>query len=90
MINAFSLAYDELFFNHDVFGILLEHSENFTEEVCVNATEFDNGMLFRFQNAGVIGNKFLKFNEDDDSLAKLLACETCRKSYRITGKIILS
>lgn len=85
IINAFSIAYDELFFNSETFGIYWKDTPGAIREVCANSTEFDNGMLFRFQNAGDIGNKFLKFRTDPTSMEKMkliklgdiLACSSC-------------
>ncbi|MBS1598427.1 MAG: patatin-like phospholipase family protein [Bacteroidetes bacterium] len=59
IINAFAIAYDEIIFKGDTFAIYYNAPSAGVPEVCVNATEFDNGMLFRFQNAGQFGNFFL-------------------------------
>lgn len=85
LINAFSIAYDELVFKQETFGIYWKHTPGAVAEVCANSTEFDDGMLFRFQNAGVAGNKFLKFKSEASSLKVLqsiklgdiLACSSC-------------
>ncbi|MEO8111051.1 MAG: patatin-like phospholipase family protein [Ginsengibacter sp.] len=85
IINAFSVAYDEIFFDKEVFGIYWNDAAGVVKEVCANSTEFDNAMLFRFQNAGEIGNKFLHFKGDALSvekmkqikLADILACSSC-------------
>lgn len=85
IINAFSIAYDELLFKEEVFGIYWRPVKNGVKEVCANATEFDNGMLFRFQNAGLPGNKFLRFKAERAALetlkkiklADILACSSC-------------
>lgn len=83
LINAFSMAYDELFFKNEKFGIYWNDAPGVVDDVCVNTTEFANGMLFRFQNAGVIGNKFLKFKKEglpvvkEIRLADILACSSC-------------
>jgi len=85
VINAFSIAYDELLFKEEVFGVYWKHVKSAVKEVCVNATEFENGMLFRFQNAGIPGNNFLKFKGDKISqetlknlkLADILSCSSC-------------
>jgi hypothetical protein len=86
MINAFSIAYDEMLFDHETFGVYYKnYAPGMVKEVCANTTEFDNGMLFRFQNAGVAGNKFLGFRSDSESkqvlnqikLGDILACSSC-------------
>ncbi|KIO78207.1 hypothetical protein TH53_04985 [Pedobacter lusitanus] len=85
LINAFSIAYDELLFKEEVFGIYWKPVKNAVKEICANATEFDNGMLFRFQNAGIPGNKFLRFRNEKAAteslkkikLADILACSSC-------------
>jgi hypothetical protein len=85
LINAFSIAYDELVFKQETFGIYWKHTPGAVAEVCANSTEFDNGMLFRFQNAGVVGNKFLQFKNESSSLKVLqsiklgdiLECSSC-------------
>ncbi|MCF0069780.1 patatin-like phospholipase family protein [Dyadobacter sp. CY261] len=85
LINAFSKAYDELLFEGATFGLLNSSSKPIPFEICVNTTEFDNGMLFRFQNGGKVGNKFLKFKSDAISkevlnrvkLSDILACSSC-------------
>ncbi|MGY0038463.1 hypothetical protein [Pedobacter sp. NJ-S-72] len=48
IINAFSIAYDELLFKEEVFGIYWKPVKNAVKEVCANATEFDNGDAFPF------------------------------------------
>lgn len=85
IINAFSIAYDDMLFKEEVFGIYWKPVKNAVKEICANATEFDNGMLFRFQNAGVPGNKFIRFSNEKSSdeilkkikLADILACSSC-------------
>jgi hypothetical protein len=86
MINAFSIAYDEMLFEQETFGIFYKnYVPGMVKEICANTTEFDNGMLFRFQNAGDAGNKFLGFKKDTASkevlnkvkLGDILACSSC-------------
>ncbi len=81
IINAFSMAYDELLFKQQTFGTYLKPSNDAVPEVSINTTEFDNGMLFRFQNAGVAGNTFLPFKDGSVlakiKLADILACSSC-------------
>lgn len=70
LINAFSIAYDKLLFNKETFGVFFEnpkHSKFYIEEICINVTEFDNGLNFRFGNNNnlqtKIGNQYLYFKE---------------------------
>ncbi|GGB22942.1 hypothetical protein [Puia dinghuensis] len=85
LINAFSLAYDRLLFDHETFGVLMRpapEDRKVVEGVCVNTTEFRNGMLFRFQNEGVAGNAFLRFRKkagalDHIRLGDILAASSC-------------
>src|SRR5688572_29149663 len=65
IINAFAIAYDKYLFNRANFGAIFHKKEGAVGEICANATEFDNGMQFRFQNTGVRGNKFLYFKTDN-------------------------
>jgi hypothetical protein len=88
LINAFSLAYDELLFEHRDLGVYWpKKSQGY--EVCFNTTEFYRGLSFRFQMSGkkdllqVIGNKFLKFDTrrletlQKIKLADVLASSSC-------------
>jgi predicted acylesterase/phospholipase RssA len=70
-INAFAIAYDELVFNGDEFGVLWKDAaEGTVNEICVNATDFTHGQQFRFQHdgtkeyRGVFGNKYLSINSE--------------------------
>lgn len=85
-INAFSLVYDREFFNGKTFGVLWEPPAGgkfVVEETCVNATEFNNGLNFRFGTRGVLGNQFLHFKPGSldvvgkIKLADILACSSC-------------
>jgi Patatin-like phospholipase len=66
LINAFSMAYDELL-EREMFSLFEDRSKQpHLEEICVNSTEFTNGLPFRFQSKppaplseGRIGNKFI-------------------------------
>jgi hypothetical protein len=62
LINAFSLVYDELF-DHATLALLCDPNRTTTlNQICINATEFQNGISFRFQNIdgknrqGLVGN----------------------------------
>jgi len=67
LINAFSMAYDELLFEHRDLSVYWPKKAS-GYEVCFNTTEFYRGLSFRFQTNGkkdhfqVIGNKYLKFD----------------------------
>lgn len=79
LINAFSIAYDLKIFKGEKFGFLWENGG--IPDICVNTTEFQNGLLFRFQNKGRIGNNFikgvLKENLQKIKLGDILACSSC-------------
>lgn len=79
LINAFSIAYDLKIFKGKKFGFLWENGG--IPDICVNTTEFQNGLLFRFQNNGRIGNNFikgvLKENLQKIKLGDILACSSC-------------
>lgn len=88
LINAFALAYDLDFFKGATLSDLSKAplgTGYIVEEACINTTEFDNGMNFRFGTKGVIGNKYLYFKEDPLSLrvagnirlGDILACSSC-------------
>lgn len=90
LINAFSLAYDELL-QGTLFGIYDDRSNApHLDEICVNSTEFTNGLPFRFQSSppagispGLVGNKFIFFRKSgipqsrQIKLADILASSSC-------------
>ncbi|MEO8403487.1 MAG: patatin-like phospholipase family protein [Chitinophagaceae bacterium] len=90
-INAFAMAYDELIFNKEQFAVFWENPEKGIKEICINSTEFDNGMLFRFQSDGnieskiYIGSDFLHFHTNKQGikvaqkmlLGDILAASSC-------------
>jgi len=91
IINAFSLVYDDLFENKD-FGLFTDRSNHpHLEEICVNATEFTNGLPFRFQSQhpdskfsrGRIGNRYINFRQESINnalkikLSDILASSSC-------------
>jgi len=91
LINAFSMAYDRMF-NGEDFSVFssIQHKPHL-EEICINATEFTNGLPFRFQSQhadswfpkGKIGNKYIYFINGGVSvaqrikLADILASSSC-------------
>lgn len=88
LINAFAIAYDLNFFRGATLSSLSKAPVGhgyIVEETCVNTTEFDNGMNFRFGTSGVIGNNYLHIKKDPISLqvagniklGDILACSSC-------------
>jgi hypothetical protein len=88
LINAFSMVYDRDLFQGETFGVLWKSppANSFVvEDTCVNTTEFDNGLNFRFANCGVIGNQYLFLRAGQNELpmlqkiklADILACSSC-------------
>ena len=61
LINAFAQIYDKDFYDGATFDMFvdLEDDDCHLEEVIFNATEFKNGLYFRFQNEGRCGNQFM-------------------------------
>jgi Patatin-like phospholipase len=91
IINAFSIAYDDLF-EKQIFGLYADRQKQpHLEEICVNSTEFTNGLPFRFQSQhpgnnfpnGKIGNRYISFKKGTNSisnklkLADILASSSC-------------
>ncbi|TLX76434.1 patatin-like phospholipase family protein [Labilibacter sediminis] len=66
LINAFALAYQELF-TPDKFELIKNNSSQL-QDICFNSTDFSFGLAFRFQNTGNFGNYRLK-NTNLDLLA---------------------
>jgi predicted acylesterase/phospholipase RssA len=92
LINAFAIAYEEKLFKGANLGLLNNPSNiKSLKEICVNSTEFEDGMSFRFQNSdginrrGMVGNKYLYLSVDKDSLpivskihlADIVAASSC-------------
>jgi hypothetical protein len=90
-INAFSLAYDKMF-NGKTFDSLSNlNNHPHLEQICANATEFTNGLVFRFQSHnpsekfpnGDYGNHFIKFKKTEVEtygkikLGDILASSSC-------------
>lgn len=89
LINAFSIAYDD-FFQHKEFNTLFKAKEGISphiKEICINSTEFTNGLSFRFQSQrkgmsrGKIGNNYIYFKDGEVGgrllLGDLMACSSC-------------
>jgi hypothetical protein len=85
LINAFALAYDKLLFKGATFRSLHQtpKKEGFViAETCINTTEFDNGMNFRWETSGDPGNKYLHFQPrrpvaDKIKLGDIMASSSC-------------
>jgi hypothetical protein len=85
LINSFAIAYDQSLFEGGTFTDLRipQSLETFmVDETCINATEFDNGLNFRWQTGGIVGNKYLKFKDhtrvmDKIKLGDILASSSC-------------
>jgi hypothetical protein len=92
LINAFAIAYEEKLFKGANLGDL-NNPKNIKslKEICVNSTEFEDGMSFRFQNSdgltrtGMVGNGYLYLGIDKTSLpivskihlADIVAASSC-------------
>jgi len=91
LINAFSIAYDTLL-EQQTLGLFSNRDQQpHLEEICVNATEFTNGLPFRFQSQhpgpgipnGLVGNHFICFAPGGMQaaakirLADILASSSC-------------
>lgn len=88
LINAFSMAYDEFLYPNGYFQIYTDKLENtHLDEICINATEFANGLSFRFQSQrigrtnGKIGNFYINFTDIKAAgqlkLSDILASSSC-------------
>lgn len=92
LINAFSMAYNELIFPGQHLDILnSELKSTHIEEICVNSTELANGLSFRFQSQhpdesiskGKIGNSYIHFKTGTSEifgkvrLSDMLAASSC-------------
>jgi Patatin-like phospholipase len=91
LINAFSLIYDR-WLDGATFDLFSDRSRDpHLEEICINATEFTNGLPFRFQSQnpklisqnGFVGNFFIHFDKKKPEipgsikLADILASSSC-------------
>lgn len=90
LINAFAIVYDrDLFLGADygsLFNRPTDKSLPIIDELCINTTELNNGMNFRFSTNGRIGNQYLNLNRGNQvsfelikqmKLGDLLACSSC-------------
>jgi len=69
LINAMSLAYEELLIDGTFKNLTSENSH--LEDICFNATDFSNGLSFRFQTTGVFGNNKFKDKISKNCIEKL-------------------
>lgn len=90
LINAFAIVYDrDLFLGADYGTLFTKRNKEkhpYEDELCVNSTELNNGMNFRFGTKGRIGNQYLSLNRGNlinfdlikqMKLGDLLACSSC-------------
>lgn len=80
LINAFAEVYDRDFFEGGTFGDLLNSRKGTIQEFIFNATEFNNGLAFRFQNNGRFGNGELFLPQSATSglrLSDMAAASSC-------------
>jgi len=80
LINAFALEYRESV--PGTFGDLCTKLENSStlEEVIFNATDFENGLAFRFKNTDYFGNKEARYKEEltkNIQLGDIIAASSC-------------
>lgn len=81
LINAFSLAYQEML-SDETMDLLLNSKDSNLQDVCINATDFSFGLAFRFQIGGQFGNYQLHCKELNDAkgqvkLADAVAASSC-------------
>ncbi len=80
LINAFAAIYDQEFMKGATFSSFNDLSENNLQEVVFNATEFNNGLLFRFQNEGDMGNAEIEIPkrvQPEIKLGDIIASSSC-------------
>ncbi|WP_235296038.1 patatin-like phospholipase family protein [Portibacter marinus] len=81
LINAFAEIYDKHFTEGNTFDLLdADHMNSHLELVVFNATEFNHGINFRFQNDGVMGNNYVKVPKvahEEVKLSDVIAASSC-------------
>jgi len=80
LINSFALAYSDLLTNGSIKD--LKTKQTHLKDICFNATEFSNGLAFRFQTSGDFGNYRLKDKNlnslsDKMKIADAIASSSC-------------
>lgn len=95
-INAFAIAYDELIFGGDCFGVLWHKAaDEAVSEICVTATDFTHGQQFRFQHDGTddytgeFGNGYLNIREEPSTLKPEIRKEKKAARWEVIKKIKL-
>ena len=71
-INAFAIVYNQKIFREQTFDIMWAKPRDnafVIDETCTNATEFNNGLNFRWGTRGDLGNEFLKFTSAGRDMA---------------------
>ncbi|MEZ5042716.1 MAG: patatin-like phospholipase family protein [Saprospiraceae bacterium] len=82
MINAFAQIYDNEFYKGATFDMFVDLKDDkmHLEEVIFNATEFKNGLYFRFQNEGRCGNQFIQLTKGEMrelKIGDIVAASSC-------------
>ncbi len=80
LINAFAEIYDEHFTKGETFKIFPKKLNSHLEDVMFNATEFTNGVIFRFQNRARFGNFYFPVSNaiaKEVKLADIIASSSC-------------
>jgi len=88
LINAFAKAYDKILFKGTTLKTYFnQNMQSHLKTVCFNATEFNNGMAFRFQTNGnpdsvkTIGNYYLHFKDPEVAgqlkISDIVATSSC-------------
>lgn len=81
LINAFSELYDAIYTDGHTFDIFgQKDAKSHLKVVIFNATEFNHGINFRFQNEGRMGNRYVNASKDIKSeikLADIIAASSC-------------
>ncbi|MDH3244914.1 MAG: patatin-like phospholipase family protein [Saprospiraceae bacterium] len=80
LINAFAEIYDKEFTEGATFSVFDDMSTSHLEEVMFNSTEFNHGLIFRFQNTGLFGNRYNNVRRAaarEVKLADVIAASSC-------------
>ena len=72
LINAFSLAYQELFYHESsIEDIMKAPASTSLKDACFNSTDFSFGLAFRFQNTGDLGSRPFNLPKQNSELDAL-------------------
>ena len=82
LINAFALTYDEVYTEGKTFSEFDEKKleKSHLDEVVFNATGFEKGLSFRFQNQGIMGNHDFRISHNakpEVKLGDIIAASSC-------------